>query len=398
MKVVLVFALLFAVVLCRPASKVSISSSESSEEVVRQLSTAQLSQSQSSSLQHVSAFSNSDESNENEQEAPEVRVQMKVTSVSASVSTSLSTSVSNSVSAMVSSSTQSPDSRNSQDSDDDDNDDEEKDNDETGESETEEDSSSSESGEASTVTAATISPVIVTDDVTAATIVEEATHDPMEPTIVTDDTVDSGRGDSLGSYPSEYKTIVYVEDKSYHKLSEPHKSWDYVSKKSGYVPIHGNEIDKAFKFYKGLQVHQELLEEDTSTPEVESQSLDTSSGLSQDLSPRRASLHHDSRLSENSLSDGSSSGNSGNTGEEDMQTKADSIRQASATEESASTAEESTSASEESLEVASQSSEEATAMPGATDNQSVKSDSDESLSDEVQPEITTELPVVITAK
>uniref|UniRef100_A0A3B4ARF3 Secreted phosphoprotein 1 n=1 Tax=Periophthalmus magnuspinnatus TaxID=409849 RepID=A0A3B4ARF3_9GOBI len=268
-----------------------------------------------------------------------------------------SASVSDSVSAMASASTQSPESEDSDDDNDDDDDD-------TEESETEE-SESSESGEASTVSTATESPVIVTDDVTTATIVENITPDPIDPTIVTDDTADSGRGDSLGSYPSEYKSIVYVEDKSYHKVPEPHKSWDYTSKKSTYEPEYGNEVHKAFKVYKGVQVHQELLEGDTSTPEVESQ----------DLSPRQASL--DTEVSQSSSSD------------------TDSI-----SSDSTSTHEESASTSDESPEgeSLSQSSEEATPTPGAADSQSDESKESQSEEDAQQPEITTDLPMVVTAK
>ncbi|KAJ0012381.1 hypothetical protein NQD34_016715 [Periophthalmus magnuspinnatus] len=372
MKVPLLIALLITTVLCRPARKVTPSSSESSEEARRPTATlggqvALVSLSQSASVQHVSVSSNSDESSDasEEQVAADVAVQVK------------SASVSDSVSAMASASTQSPESEDSDDDNDDDDDD-------TEESETEE-SESSESGEASTVSTATESPVIVTDDVTTATIVENITPDPIDPTIVTDDTADSGRGDSLGSYPSEYKSIVYVEDKSYHKVPEPHKSWDYTSKKSTYEPEYGNEVHKAFKVYKGVQVHQELLEGDTSTPEVESQ----------DLSPRQASL--DTEVSQSSSSDSvsDSTSDSSRTTEEDGQAKADSI-----SSDSTSTHEESASTSDESPEgeSLSQSSEEATPTPGAADSQSDESKESQSEEDAQQPEITTDLPMVVTAK
>ncbi|CAL1569145.1 unnamed protein product [Knipowitschia caucasica] len=391
MKAPLLFALLFTTVLCRPARKYSVSSSESSEEMGRPSlalspQTALVSPSSSGSLssspQHVSVSSSSDESSQasEEQVVADVAVQVKsaiLESLSELVSATASTSVS----------TQSPDSVESDDDDDDDDDEEEDDDKDEGDTE---ESESSESGEASTVSTATDSPVIVTEDVTTATVVEEMTPDPISPTIVTDNAGDSGRGDSLGSYPSEYKSIVYVEDKSYHKEPETYKSWDYVSKKSDYEPAHDNDVHKAFKLYKGVHVHQELLEEGASTPEVESQSLDTSSRLSQDLSPRQASADMDSSLSHSSSS-GSTSDSSGTTEEEGPQAKADSIS-------SSSTHEDISSASAESPEEESpsQSSEEAITTPGAADSQSDESDSDESLLEE--PVLTTDLPLVITAK
>ncbi|KAK7896042.1 hypothetical protein WMY93_021367 [Mugilogobius chulae] len=418
MKLPLLIALLVTAVLCRPARKVSVSSSESSEEVVRRPSpalrrqSAQVSLSQSSSLQRVSVSSNSDDSGEaSEEQQAVVDLPEQLKSAPLSVSDSVSATASTSAS------TQSPDSEDSEDSDEDDEDDEKDEDDDTDESETEEEESeSSESGEASTVSTATVSPVIVTEDVSTTTFVEEITPDAINPTIITDDTADSGRGDSLGAYPSDYKTIVYVEDKSYHKLPETHKSWDYSSSKksAGYEPAYGNEVHKAFKIYKGVQVHHELLEEDTSTPEVENQSLDTPSGLPQDVSPRQTSLDLDSSLDSKSVSTSESSGTSDSSGtaEEEEQAKADSISSdsssstpedsASTPEDSASTPEDSASTSEESPEgeSLSQSSEEATATPGAADSQSDESDSDESQSDEdaVLPELTTDLPVVITAK
>lgn len=114
----------------------------------------------------------------------------------------------------------------------------------------EEDSNSSESSENSTASTATVSPVIVIEDNTPAIVTEETASDPIEPTIVTDNSADTGRGDSLGSYPSEYKSIVYVEDKSYHKMPDAHKSWDYSNKKSIKAPADGNEVHKTFKVYK----------------------------------------------------------------------------------------------------------------------------------------------------
>lgn len=109
----------------------------------------------------------------------------------------------------------------------------------------EESSNSSESGESSTAATVTVTPVIVTEEP-----VVETTPEPILPTIVTD--TDSGRGDSLGGYPSDYKSIVYVEDKSYHKVPAPYKSYEFVGagKKMAYDMNNGNEVEKTLKVYK----------------------------------------------------------------------------------------------------------------------------------------------------
>uniref|UniRef100_A0A665WXG0 Acidic repeat-containing protein-like n=1 Tax=Echeneis naucrates TaxID=173247 RepID=A0A665WXG0_ECHNA len=243
-------------------------------------------------------------------------------------------------------STSAPDtaSVDSNDSEDDDDDDKEEDTDE------DESNDNSESGESSTPAPTTASPVIITEEP-----VIDPTADPIVPTIVTD----TARGDNLGGYPSDYKSIVYVEEKSY-KNPAPYKSYEFVDtgKKTAYDMTDGNEVEKSLKVYKALQVHSDILEEDSSTPEVESQGLEATSH-DQDLSPSQASIPEE---------------------EED---------------ESASTASTSTSTSQESEDEESQSSEEATATPGAAD-----SDSDESESDEegAGPDTTTDVPVVITAK
>lgn len=87
--------------------------------------------------------------------------------------------------------------------------------------------------------------VIVTDEP-----VVETTIDTILPTIVTD--TEAGRGDSMGGYPSDYKSIVYVEDKSYHKIPVPYKSYEYVEtgKKTAYDMPGGNEVEKSLKVYK----------------------------------------------------------------------------------------------------------------------------------------------------
>lgn len=84
----------------------------------------------------------------------------------------------------------------------------------------------------------------------------EPTPDYVDPTIVTDP--DTGRGDSLGGYPSDYKSIVYVEDKSYQKIPVPYKSYEYIGKSTGYDIKYDNEVEKSLKTYKA-QVRRHLL-------------------------------------------------------------------------------------------------------------------------------------------
>lgn len=112
-----------------------------------------------------------------------------------------------------------------------------------------EEESSSESGESSSPAPSTVSPVVITEQPLAETTVE-----PILPTIVTD--TDSARGDSLGG-PSDYKSIVYVEDKSYHKVPVPYKSYEFVGtgKKMAYDTAEGNEVEKSVKVYKVLIFH-----------------------------------------------------------------------------------------------------------------------------------------------
>ncbi|KAJ4920452.1 hypothetical protein JOQ06_024506 [Pogonophryne albipinna] len=365
MKVAVVFVLLFATVLCRPARKVSVSSSESSEELARRPAAPAkqaLPELRAAPLQNVEAApsTNSDEttesSDEDEQVAAEASVEVK--SESADTTSSPETA-----------------SVSSQDK----------------ETETDEDESSdsAESGESSSPAPSTQTLVLATDEPLA-----ETTAGPIIPTIVTDiPATDSGRGDSLGRYPSDYKSsdykssdyksIDYVEEKSYNKVPGPYKSYEFMGtgKKMDYDMTEGNEVDKSLKVYKAIHVHSELLEEDTSTPEVESQGLDASS-TSQDqvISPRQASFPEEEESA--SASDASASESSSAPEEEEEE------------EESASTANDSASASQESEDEESQSSEEATATPGAAD-----SDSDESTESDEEgagPVITTEMPVVIT--
>ncbi|KAK5851674.1 hypothetical protein PBY51_023211 [Eleginops maclovinus] len=382
MKVAVVFVLLFATVLCRPAKKVSLSSSESSEEVARRpasppLSKQALPQLRAAPVQNIEAApsTNSDETTEISEEDEPVAAEapMEIKSEGADTTSSPETA-----------SVGSQDSQNSDDDDDDDADDD----DETEEGEIDEDesSNSSESGESSSPAPSTETPVVVTEETVA-----ETTAEPIVPTIVTD--TDSGRGDSLGGYPSDYKSIVYVEEKSYHKVPGPYKSYEFMGtgKKMDYDMTEGNEVDKSLKVYKAIHVHSDILEEDTSTPEVESQGLDTSSGTSQDqdISNRQASFPEEEEsasASDATTSDATTSESSSTPEEEEEE------------EESASTANDSASASQESEDEESQSSEEATATPGAADSESDESAESDSDEEGAGPVITTDMPEVITAK
>ncbi|XP_068430905.1 osteopontin [Clinocottus analis] len=369
MKVAVVFVLLFATVLCRPARKVTESSSESSEEMMRQPAQplngklAEVPQESVAPVQNVAAAAGSDESTASSDEDEQAAADALVDLESASTDT-----------------TSSPDtasvSQDSEDSDDDDDDDD------TEESETEEDetSESSESGESSTIAPTTVDPVIVTEEPFA-----ETTAEPIVPTIVTDQ--ETARGDSLGGYPSDYKSIIYVEDKSYHKA--PYKSYEYMGKKMAYDMTKDNEVDKSPKAYKALQIHNDILEEDTSTPEMESQGLDVSFNPSkdQDLSPRQASLPEKEESA--STSDATTS-ESTSAPEEEEQDEEEEKQNDSST---------SVSTSEESEDEDSQSSEEATATPGAADSESDESPETDSNEEEVVgPDTTTDTPALITAK
>lgn len=109
--------------------------------------------------------------------------------------------------------------------------------------EDEDDSNSSDLDEPSTPAPTTASPEVFTEESVA-----ETTQEPILPTIVTD----NGRGDSIGGYPDDYKSIIYIEDKSYHKIPGPYKSYEYVNtgKKMGYDMNHGNDVEKSMQVYK----------------------------------------------------------------------------------------------------------------------------------------------------
>ncbi|XP_019738971.1 nucleolin-like [Hippocampus comes] len=335
MKVAFVFVLLFAAVLCRPARKYSDSSAESSEEMVRRPA-ASLFRKKMADLTRfrVSPFRlfqkflapialGSDEITAGSDEAA-VEIPALVNFETPDEAATDTPSVDN----------QDEPSKDGDDEDDEDDDDDDEDESEESESEEEDEEDSSESGESSTVAPETATPVIVTEE-------------PLLPTIVTD--TDSGRGDSMGGYPSEYKSYVYAEEKTYHKAPSSYKSYEYVDagKKSGYdMPI-DNEVEKSPEVYKSetYQEHNDMLEEDTSTPE------------NQDALPAEEAT------------DGTSDSGSSADAEEEEQSETE------------------------------QSSEETTATPGAADSDSDESDSMESDSDERETgRETTDMPVVITAK
>ncbi|RVE65431.1 hypothetical protein OJAV_G00116410 [Oryzias javanicus] len=366
MKVTVIFVLLFATVICRPARKVS--SSDSSEEVVRRPALRKqalvASKSRVTPVQKVVAAPVDKSTSEEEVVVPQAAVEMKAGLLDMVAPTETPT----------------VDSDENEDDDDD----------ETEEDETEEeedettDESDSESGESSTLSPSTVPPLIVTEEP-----VVETTVDTILPTIITDP--DSGRGDNIGGYPSDYKSTVYVEEKSYHKVPAPYKSYGFVDsgKKMAYDDIHGNEVEKSPKVYKqAFQIQTDILDEDTSTPEVETQGLDVSSSISQDpdMSHRQTTLPEEEETAGTSDTTANESESSSTPQEEEEE------------EESASS--DMASASQEAEEEESESSEEATATPGAADSDSDEDDSDESDSDEegAGPDVTTEVPLVITAK
>ncbi|XP_048091204.1 osteopontin isoform X2 [Alosa alosa] len=350
MKAVIVFVLLFASVFCHPVKR-SASSSESSEEVVRPapvLRKAPVTLTMKAA-EPAAAPADSDESTETSEETEE----------------------SNTASDDSTDSTDSADSADSVD---------------TQESETEESiSESTESGEAPTTAATTAFPISVV----------VPTFPPF---------TDSGRGDSMGY--SDYKKSGYMESNVVEKEPSPYKSYaddkmglNMVSKKSGATFDDGaNNVEKTLKVYKALQVHEEILEEDTSTPDVESQSLDTSSGIQDEaVVPKQAEAGLDSSAS-------AAEGPASSQSESDSQSQRPRGRTRASADSDGTSESESASASQEEESESSQSSEEsaATATPGAADSdesdESNESQSD-STSEELGPEPTSEAPtIVITAK
>uniref|UniRef100_H3BWC1 Secreted phosphoprotein 1 n=1 Tax=Tetraodon nigroviridis TaxID=99883 RepID=H3BWC1_TETNG len=251
MRVAIIFVLLFATVLCRPARKVS-DSSESSEEVVKRRPAVSASRQKTSAVsrnispvQNVPAVAPSDESTETSEEDDEEAAQAPE-EVKSDVTDSFSdtASVDSNASAQY-----------------------------LCHQESDEDEDDSDLDELSTPAPATASPEDFTEEPVAETTAEPFT--------------DNGRGDSIGGYPGDYKSIIYFEDKSYHKIPGPYKSYEYVDtgKKTGYDMNHGNDVEKSMQVYKTFPVHSYLVEDDTSTPEVDNQGMDISSSKSQDQGP-----------------------------------------------------------------------------------------------------------------
>lgn len=262
---------------------------------------------------------------------------------------------------------------------------------------------------------------------------------------------DSGRGDNMG-YSDYKKSIVYEQSNIVEKEPSPYKSYpddkmglNLVSKKSGATFDDGaaNDVEKTLKVYKvytvllplhgsrlsassasalpvsklspvskptalsrpkALQVHEEILEEDTSTPEVDSQGLDTSSGAQEEAgSPKQAVGSPD----EAALDSSSSAASEGPASQSESQSQSEEEAAAAAEGASASsgdsngTSESASASQEEDESESSQSSEEsATATPGAADSdESEDSEESNSSSEEQGPEPTSEAPIlVITAK
>ncbi|CAL8326677.1 unnamed protein product [Boreogadus saida] len=341
MKAAIIFTLLLTTVLCRPARR-TFSSSESSEEQVKP----------------ARAKGN---------RAPVQAVVDLVFAVKSAITDILSESTA------LPEPSATPDTASDQSPDD--ADDEEDDSDDTEENESDEDESA-EPSTPSPVTGTTLMVVVGTEEPTADT----TTVEPITATVVTD----QGRGDSLLRFPSDYKSTLYGEDKSYTKGLSPYKTYEVLdgAKRMAYDVTNGNEVEKGLRVYKALQVHADLLEGDTSTPEVESQGLDTSSPDQEPASPKQALLPNlqEQEVSFSSPSDAAPTDSSSATDEQE------------AGEESTASPSESASASDESED-----SEDATATPGAADSQSDESDSVEGDSEEegaLVPVNTTDMPML----
>ncbi|XP_020340062.1 dentin sialophosphoprotein [Oncorhynchus kisutch] len=350
MKAAIVFVLLFATALGRPAIRSPGNSSVSSEELVKPapvLGIAPAELTEVAPVQNVDTATTSDESSDKDE-----------------------TEGADPTSDPTSDSTDSTDSADSADS--------------TDSADSDDTDESSESEEA---------------DTTAAPATAEPT---VEPTMATTEApiYDDGRGDSM-AYPSDYKkSIIYVDTNNIEKGPSPYKSYGkmdegmYAGKKvSVYDTGLGNDIEKTMTVFKALQVH-DLMEEDTSTPDVESQVLDASSGKAEESSMRKA--HVDVASQDRTPSESTESQKA-----KSLESDATSERTSSASSDGTS---ESTSTSASNETDSSNSSEEATARPGAADSDSAESneshDSDSDSAEEAATEatITTDAPVVITAK
>ncbi|KAL2087740.1 hypothetical protein ACEWY4_016568 [Coilia grayii] len=356
MKAVIVFVLLFASVFCRPVKR-SASSSESSEEMVRPASVLRK-PAQTLTLKALppAPAADSDESTETSEETEESNT--------------------------ASDSTDSTDSA------------------DTDETETEESiSESTESGEAPPAGTTALPVTIVV---------------PTFPDVTDSGRGDMGRGDSMG-YSDYKKFIGYKENNAIEKEPSPYKSYaddkmslNLVSKKAGVFEDGTNDVEKTLKVYKALQVHEDILEEDTSTPEVESQGLDTSSSSTQEEATLKQAAGDEAGLgsSDPAAAEGlaSQSDSQSQSQSEEAVAPADGAAQAGSTSADSDGTSESASASQEEEEESesSQSSEEggATATPGAADSdESEDSEESDSNSEEQVVEPTSEAPIiVITAK
>ncbi|XP_055722158.1 dentin sialophosphoprotein-like isoform X1 [Salvelinus fontinalis] len=363
MKAAIVFVLLFATVLGRPAIRSPGNSPESSEELVKPAPVLGIAPAELTEVAPVQVFfKNGDTATTSDESSDEDETEgADPTSDPTSDSTASTDSTDSADSA---DSNESKDSADSADSDD------------TNES--------SESEEA---------------DTTAAPPTAEPT---VEPTMATTEApiYDDGRGDSMG-YPSDYKkSIIYVDTNNIEKGPSSYKAYGkmdeglYTGKKvSVYDTGLGNEIEKKMTGFKALQVH-DLMEEDTSTPDVESQVLDSSSGKAEEPSLRQA--HVDVASQDRTPSESPESQKA-----KSLESDATSVRTSSASSDGTS---ESTSTSASNETDSSNSSEEATARPGAADsdsaesNESHDSDSDSAEEAATVATITTDAPVVITAK
>uniref|UniRef100_A0A3P8ZDA5 Secreted phosphoprotein 1 n=1 Tax=Esox lucius TaxID=8010 RepID=A0A3P8ZDA5_ESOLU len=332
MKAAIVFVLLFATVLCRPGKRLSSSSSESSEELVsiffmkiHNTFTDRHTQKHRSGINGIMIYS-------------------CCCSILQEVDPTLDPTTNSTASTDSTDSDESDESEESTDS---------------TNSDTDESSESEEPGTSSPTSEPTV----------------EATLAPS-----TTPVFDGGRGDSIG-HPGDYKkSIIYADTNNVEKGMSPYKSYGktdngmYAGKKvSVYNTGLGNEIEKTMTVFKALQVH-DLMEEDTSTPEVESQGLDATSGTAGEPVLRQA--HVDQASQDNSPSESLDEGDA----------------------ESASAGEPT---SNSSSSPSSNSSEETTGTPGAEDSDSTESQESDSDSAEeaiTEAPVATDTPVVITAK
>uniref|UniRef100_A0A4W4GPC3 Secreted phosphoprotein 1 n=1 Tax=Electrophorus electricus TaxID=8005 RepID=A0A4W4GPC3_ELEEL len=173
----------------------------------------------------------------------------------------------------------------------------------------------------------------------AETTETEATSAPpltMEPTQTP--AVDSGRGDSMG-YPVDYKkTIIYmdgIEKGPSHYQTYGSNKIDGKNNISKKTPLYdGQDANNVEKHLKALQVNNEVLEEEMSTPE-ETQGLEATRGIEdEEPSNKQADLDGNGASPpkpEESKSDGASASStnsesaSGSTSqEEEMEEESDS--------------------------------------------------------------------------